>query len=150
MGSWAGVDWRQARSKHVLIAIRMYFWRLLANPDQLWRRYHRDPNDADWVSHTVITWGQTHRFRTPQQVELDDSAPGPTYNGTFAEVGNGGAQAPVQVTGEDTGNTLSWTGTAGAAVSVTFQGMPSPWCPPPLLINRLGHSSLWRDWSISR
>jgi hypothetical protein len=123
MGSWAGVDWRQARSEYFLIAIRMYFRRLLADPHQFWRRYHRDPNDADWVSHTVVTWCHTDRFRTPQQVDLDDSAPGPTYNGTFAEVGNGGAQAPVQVTGEDSGNTLSWTGTAGASVSVTFQGM---------------------------
>jgi len=59
---------------------------------------------------------------TPQQVELDDSALGPTYNGTFAEVGSVGAQAPVQVTNEDSGSTLSWTGTAGASVSVTFQG----------------------------
>jgi hypothetical protein len=66
---------------------------------------------------------QSLLFRTPQQVELDDSAPGPTYNGTFAEVGTGGAQAPVQVTGEDSGTTLSWTGTAGASVSVTFQGV---------------------------
>jgi hypothetical protein len=100
----------------------MYFWRLLADPHQFWRRYHRDPNDADWVSHPVVTWCHTDRFRTPQQVELDDSVPGPTYNGTFAEVGTGGSQAPVQVTGEDSGNTLSWTGTAGASVSVTFQG----------------------------
>jgi hypothetical protein len=128
MGSGTGLDWRQARSKHVLIAIRMYFWRLLANPHQLWGRYHRHPNDADWVSYTVVTWGHTDRSRNPQQVELDDSAPGPTYNGTFAGVGNGGAQAPVQVTGEDSGNTLSWTGTAGASVSVTFQGrLSSSW-----------------------
>ena len=63
--------------------------------------------------------------RTPQQVELDDSAPGPTYNGTFAEVGAAGTQAPVQVTAEDSGSTLSWTGTAGASVSVTFQGGPN-------------------------
>jgi hypothetical protein len=109
----------------------MYIWRLLANPDQLWGWYRRDPNDADWVSYTLFTWHHTDRFRTPQQVELDDSAPGPTYNGTFAEVVTGGRQAPVQVTGEDSGNTLSWTGTASASVSVTFQGMPSLWCPPP-------------------
>jgi hypothetical protein len=132
LGSGPGLDWRQARSEYFLITIRMYFWRLLSNPHQLWRGYCRYPNDADWVSHTpVVTWFHTDRFRTPHQVELDDSAPGPAYNGTFAEVGTGGGQAPVQVTGEDSGSTLSWTGTAGASVSVTFQGMPSLWCPPP-------------------
>jgi hypothetical protein len=149
MGSWAGVDWKQARSKYFLTTIRMYFRRLLANPHQLWRRYHCHPDDADWVSHTVVPWCHTDRFRTPQQVELDDSAPGPTYSGTFAEVGTGGAQAPIQVTREDSGSTLSWTGTAGASVSVTFQGRFSSARPCLSLIIRLSNSNIRRDWSIS-
>jgi hypothetical protein len=62
-----------------------------------------------------------HHSSTPQQVELDDADPGTTYNGTFEFVASGN-EAPVQITSEDTASTLSWTGTAGTSVSVTFQG----------------------------
>jgi hypothetical protein len=103
----------------------MQFGRLLADTNQFWRRHSGYPDDTDWVSY-VSTLGRgeselMHNYRTPQQVELDDAAPGPTYNGTFEVVASGNA-APVQITSEDTASTLSWTGTAGASVSVTFQG----------------------------
>lgn len=61
------------------------------------------------------------RSGTPAQAFLDDRAAGASYTGDFTGVGMGG-NAAVGVTSEDSDGTLSWTGTAGAAASVAFQG----------------------------
>lgn len=58
---------------------------------------------------------------TPAYAFLDDGAHGASYTGDFTGISSGG-NATVGITSQDSEGTLSWTGTAGAAASVTFQG----------------------------